>query len=81
MEKPKQCIIKSVSFEIFELITYENAKTHQKHTLWRNRTTLRQTCVLSVFFILLGKKTPKMHAKYPIYGMEIIVYYECFSAS
>ncbi len=38
-------------------------------------------CFEFYFFILLGKKTPKMHAKYPIYGMEIIVYYEYFSPS
>ncbi len=36
-------------FNLFELLTYQNAKTHAKHSLWKNRITLPKTCILSLF--------------------------------
>ncbi len=45
----KPTITKNLLFSVFELIIYQNAKTHAKHTLWRNRVTLPKTCILSVF--------------------------------
>ncbi len=39
----------NLPLSVFELLTYQNAKTHAKHPLWRNRITLPKTCILSVF--------------------------------
>ncbi len=41
-------------------LSYQNAKTHGKHSLWRKRITLLETCILSVFENVMYKKT-KIH--------------------
>ncbi len=50
-------ITKNVSFKRL-LLTFQNAKTHPKLLLWRNRITSPKTCILSVLS-LLHTKTPK----------------------
>ncbi len=48
---------------------YQNAKTHIKHHLQRNRITLSKTSIFSVFG-LVTQKTKKNHVKYHIRGNE-----------
>ncbi len=45
----KATFTKNLHLNVFELIIYQNTKTHAKHALWRNRITLPKTCILSVF--------------------------------
>ncbi len=42
-------ITKNLPLNIFDLIRYQNTKTHAKKALWRNRITLPKTCILSLF--------------------------------
>ncbi len=45
-----QPFTKNFLLSVFELLTYQNAKTYAKHSLWRNRIiTLPKTCILSLF--------------------------------
>ncbi len=45
----KPTFTKNLPLRVFELLTYQNAKTHAKHPLWRNKITLPETYILSVF--------------------------------
>ncbi len=53
---------KNLPFSVFELITYQNAKTHAKHLLWRKRIKLPKTYILSVFDHVIYKNV-KIQAK------------------
>ncbi len=54
----KTTFTKNLPLSVFELITYQNAKTHAKHLLWRNRIKLPKTYILRVL-IMLSIKTLK----------------------
>ncbi len=58
----KPNFIKNLTLSVFELLTYQKAKTHAKRSLWRNRKTLPKTCILSVFDHVTYKNV-KIHAK------------------
>ncbi len=45
----KPTFTKYLSLGVFELLTYQNAKSHAKHPLWKNTITLQKTCILSLF--------------------------------
>ncbi len=42
---------KTCHMSVFELLTYQNAKTYAKHPSWRNIITIlkKKKCILSVF--------------------------------
>ncbi len=72
---------KNCLFCDFELLTYQNTKTHAKEFMRKQEIEYQQKCVFSVFLSLLGRETSKC--------MEIIlydeindiirnVYYDCF---
>ncbi len=65
--KKKPMFTKNLPLSVFELLTYENAKTHAKRSSWRNRTTLLNACILSAFHILSYPK-PKLIAKPALCG-------------
>ncbi len=48
MEKQND-LTKTCIFGVFELVMYQNAKTHAKHPLWGNRTTLSKNVCLESF--------------------------------
>ncbi len=54
----KTTFTKNLPLIVFELITYQNVKTHAKHLLWRNRIKLPKTYILWVL-IMLSIKTLK----------------------
>ncbi len=72
---------KNLPLSVFELLIYQNAKTHAKHPLWRNRLTLPKTCILRVFDHVTSNNT-LIHAKNPMSGkrkdIRRNVYYESF---
>ncbi len=45
----KQAFTKNLTIGVFQLPTYQNAKSHAKHPLFRNRITLPKIFILSVF--------------------------------
>ncbi len=47
---------KNLPLSVFEILTYQNAKTPAKYILWRNRIILPKRYILSVFEILTYKK-------------------------
>ncbi len=51
-------ITKNLSFGYFKHIRHQNAKKHEKHSIWENKTTLSNAW-LRVFFELLLTKTLK----------------------
>ncbi len=48
---------KKVTFACFQLLTYENDKTHAKHGIWSNAITLANKSILNLFSLLRTKLT------------------------
>ncbi len=46
---------KKVTFACFQLLTYENDKTHAKHGIWSNAITLANKSILNLFSLLRTK--------------------------
>ncbi len=57
-------------FFFFQLLKYQNVKTHEQLSIWRNITTLPKTCILSIFYIVRFQNA-KMDARPLIWGNEI----------
>ncbi len=72
----KQHYQKRVLSGFFGILTYQNAKAHVKHPLWRNRTTLPKTYDVG-FFQHVRYQNAKMHVNQPIWGNETILKGTC----
>ncbi len=77
----KQTFTKNLPLGVFELLTYQNAKSHAKHSLWKNTITLPKTCILCVYDHVTYENT-EIHVKTSMFGkrkdITRNVYYECF---
>ncbi len=56
------------TMSVLERPRYQNAETHEYHSIWRNRT-LPKSSIFSVFYIVMYQNT-KMHLKHFISGKE-----------
>ncbi len=65
----KPTFTENLPLSVLKLLTYQNAKTHTKRPLLRNRKTLPKTCALSVFQLVIFKIF-KIYVKDPISGNE-----------
>ncbi len=74
----KNNFYQELAFKCFELITYQNAKTHAKHLLWKNRITLSKTYILRVL-IMLPIKTLKYIQRTVFLGNERTLRETCMS--
>ncbi len=48
----KTNLCQELALKFFELIIYQNTKTHAKQALWRNRITLSKNVYFQCFFII-----------------------------
>ncbi len=65
----KPTFTENLPLSVLKLLTYQNAKTHTKRPLLRNRKALPKTCALSVFQLVIFKIF-KIYVKDPISGNE-----------
>ncbi len=61
---------------VFELLTYQKAKTHVKHDLWRNTIKLRKNKYFKGFQTVTYENA-KMYAKYLILRNEKTLQEKC----
>ncbi len=66
----KPNFIQNEPLSVFEVLTYENAKTHAKRSFWRNRITLPKRYILSSFELVTRKKNAKIDGKHSILGKK-----------
>ncbi len=72
-KKKKKTLSRLYTFIVFELLTYQNAKTSPKHPFMEKQKTLaKKTCILSVFE-RVRYINAKIHTNYNILGNETIV--------
>ncbi len=69
--KRKTCIM-----SVFEVLIYQNTKTHEWYSIRRNRITLPKPCILSVIHIV-SYQNAKMHGKPPIWKSETTLSETC----